>query len=152
MPKNGRKRAKVFSTVRRRPLQIGSSDWVGAVELACCAAVSGGWVPSAFRLVVLRRIRFNDREPWIMGSSLLLVIDGLIVDQVVCDEAGRVVEDPTRPGHGRVVPGMSAAVGAEAGGDYPAGRRADRTRPAGVVVAQAEVAWRKAAGTSPTGG
>ncbi len=86
-----------------------------------------------------------------MGSPLLLAIDGLIVDQVVCVmRLGEWLK--TRPGHGRVVPGMSAAVGAEAGGDDPAGRRADRTRPAGVVVAQAEVAWHKAAGTSPTGG
>ena len=76
------------------------------------------------------------------GSSLLLGIEGLIVDRVLIDDAGRrVVHCSTDPELAGVVPGVPAAVlVTEGAGDDPSAGSADRTGPAGVVVAQTEVA------------
>ena len=76
------------------------------------------------------------------GSSLLLGIEGLVVDRVLIDDvrsAGGALLD--RPGVGGVVPGVPAAVVvAEGAGDDPAAGCADRTGSASVVVAQTEMA------------
>ena len=73
------------------------------------------------------------------GSSLLLGIEGLIVDRVLIDDAGRrVVALLDGPGVGGVVP--AAVVLAEGAGDNPSTGCADRTGSASVVVAQTEVA------------
>ncbi len=96
----------------------------------------------AFETGCSQAIRPKDHEPWTMGSSLLLGIDGLIVDRVLLDDSGRrVVHCSTDPGGGWVVPGLpTAVVVAEGLGNDPAAGCADRTGSTIVVVAQTEMA------------
>jgi len=52
----------------------------------------------AFETGCSQAIRSKDHEPWTMGSSLLLGIEGLTVDPVLIDGAGRgVVHCSTDP-------------------------------------------------------
>ena len=69
----------------------------------------------AFETGCSHAIRPKDHEPWTMGSSLLLGIDGLIVDRVLIDDAGRrVVHCSTDP---------ELAGGARRAGSSPRRRR-----------------------------
>lgn len=95
----------------------------------------------AFETGCSHAVKFEGHERW-TRVSLLLGIDGLVVDRVLVEASGRrVVHCSTGPESAGWCPVCPAAIiVAEGSGGDPTVGYQDRTRPTRTLVAQTEVA------------